>query len=51
MSGGVVATDRDGLAIARVIARKGKLAAPRSYAGSFWHVVAQSAAEFGFVRE
>jgi methylglutamate dehydrogenase subunit D len=28
-----------------------ELAAPRSYAGSFWHVVVESAAEFGFVRE
>jgi heterotetrameric sarcosine oxidase gamma subunit len=28
-----------------------ELAAPRSYAGTFWHVVTQSAAEFGFVRE
>jgi heterotetrameric sarcosine oxidase gamma subunit len=27
-----------------------ELAAPRSYAGSFWHVVTESAAEFGFVR-
>jgi heterotetrameric sarcosine oxidase gamma subunit len=28
-----------------------EIAAPRSYAGSFWHVVTESAAEFGFVRE
>ena len=28
-----------------------EIAAPRSYAGSFWHVVMESAAEFGFVRE
>jgi heterotetrameric sarcosine oxidase gamma subunit len=28
-----------------------ELAAPRSYAGSFWHVVMESSAEFGFVRE
>jgi sarcosine oxidase subunit gamma len=28
-----------------------EVAAPRSYAGSFWHVVDESAAEFGFVRE
>jgi sarcosine oxidase subunit gamma len=27
-----------------------EIAAPRSYAGSFWHVVMESAAEFGFVR-
>jgi sarcosine oxidase subunit gamma len=26
-----------------------ELAAPRSYAASFWHVVTQSSAEFGFV--
>jgi heterotetrameric sarcosine oxidase gamma subunit len=28
-----------------------ELAVPRSYAGSFWHVVVESAAEFGLVRE
>lgn len=28
-----------------------EIAAPRSYAGSFWHVVMESSAEFGFVRE
>jgi heterotetrameric sarcosine oxidase gamma subunit len=28
-----------------------EIAAPRSYAGSFWHVVVESAAEFGLVRE
>ncbi|MFL6600050.1 MAG: sarcosine oxidase subunit gamma [Steroidobacteraceae bacterium] len=28
-----------------------EIAAPRSYAGSFWHVVTESAAEFGFVRQ
>jgi heterotetrameric sarcosine oxidase gamma subunit len=28
-----------------------EIAAPRSYAGSFWHVVMESAAEFGFARE
>jgi len=27
-----------------------ELAAPRSYAGSFWHTLAESAAEFGFSR-
>lgn len=28
-----------------------EIAVPRSYTGSFWHVVAESAAEFGLVRE
>jgi len=28
-----------------------EIAAPRSYAASFWHVITQSAAEFGFTRE
>jgi heterotetrameric sarcosine oxidase gamma subunit len=28
-----------------------EIAAPRSYTGSFWHVVMESAAEFGLVRE
>jgi methylglutamate dehydrogenase subunit D len=28
-----------------------EIAAPRSYASSFWHVVVESAAEFGLVRE
>jgi sarcosine oxidase gamma subunit len=28
-----------------------EIAAPRSYAGSFWHVVVESAAEFGLARE
>jgi heterotetrameric sarcosine oxidase gamma subunit len=27
-----------------------ELAAPRSYAGSFWHTITESAAEFGFTR-
>jgi methylglutamate dehydrogenase subunit D len=28
-----------------------EIAVPRSYAGSFWHVVTESSAEFGFVRD
>jgi heterotetrameric sarcosine oxidase gamma subunit len=39
-----LADDSDGSAVFEI-------AAPRSYAGSFWHVVMESSAEFGFVRE
>ena len=60
---GVVATARDGLAITHIPVTLWRLAdgsgglavfeiaVPRSYAGSFWHVVTESSAEFGFVRD